>query len=328
MLFEQAQHDRAAFHTMPSEAHFTTWVTEAATEFVTAERDREKPFFLLLNYFDPHHPFEAPAEYRELYDASTLVPPIGSPYELDGKPPIHKEASRESHAGNAPGFLDYTADEIQEIRATYFAMISQIDAQVGRLLSTLDELGLRENTLVVFTSDHGEMLGDHSLLLKSPLFYEGAVRVPLIMRWPARLPRLLVTDIVQWMDLGATVLDAAGLPPMAGSQAQSLLPQIAGHGEPRNWALCEYRDSCFPYDPPVHGTMLRWGHHKLVVYHGTAANGWTRSGELYDLAADPNELDNLWHDPGHSETRSQMEAALLDVLVATEDRSRRREVLF
>ena len=327
-LFHNAQQDAKLFHSMPKEAHYTRWATDECIDFVTSKREEGKPFFLWLNYFDPHHPFVVPDEYRALYDRDALAPPVGSSEELAAKPPIHAEASRESHAGNAPGFLDYTAAEIQEIRATYYAMVSQIDSEVGRLLSVLDEQGLTNDTLVIFTSDHGEMLGDHGLLLKGPLFYEGAVRVPLIMRWPRHLTKSVMEDTAQWMDVGATILDAAGLPQLEHSQAQSLIRILSGDDTPRGWALSEYRDSCFPYQPPVHATMLRSGTFKLVVYHGAPATDRPRAGELYDLASDPTEEVNLWDDPAHASTKQELVAALLDVLVGTEDRSRPREALF
>jgi arylsulfatase A-like enzyme len=327
-LFTEAQQDVKLFHAMPKEAHYTRWVTDEGIDFIASKRDKGKPFFLWLNYFDPHHPFVAPAEYRSLYDRDALAPPIGSSEELASKPPIHAEASRESHAGNAPGFVDYTPAEIQEIRATYYAMVSQIDFEVGRLLSVLEERGLKNDTLVIFTSDHGEMLGDHGLLLKGPLFYEGAVRVPLVMRWSNHLPQSVCEETTQWMDVGATILDAVGIAQPEHSEARSLLRLLAGDERPRGWALSEYRDSCFPYQPPVHATMLRAGTFKLVVYHAAPATDRERAGELYDLESDPTEEINLWDDPAHRSTRSELVAALLDVLVGTEDRSRPREALF
>jgi arylsulfatase A-like enzyme len=181
---------------------------------------------------------------------------------------------------------------------------------------------------VVFSSDHGEMLGDHHLILKGPMMYEGAVRVPLIARWPGHLPAgARRADLVHSMDICPTVLEAAGLPPLPGNQALSLLPLARGDrgASGRGWALCEYRDSCLPYEPPVHVTMLRRAHHKLVVYYGRPATDRPRTGELYDLESDPQELNNLWDDRRHAALRLELQELLLDVLVSTEDRSQPRE---
>ena len=206
-------------------------------------------------------------------------------------------------------------------------MVTLIDDETRRILDRLAALGLADDTVVVFTSDHGEMLGDHELLLKGPLMYEGAVRVPLILRWPGRLPAgERRGDLVEWIDLGATFLGLAGLPPLPASQGRDLLPLARGDAgaEPRGWALCEYLNSGHPYDPPVLLTMLRRGPYKLVVQHGPPATDRPRTGELYDLDDDPNELRNLWDAPEQAVTRIELERLLLDVLVATGDRSQPR----
>ena len=317
-----------AFDRLPVEAHYSHWVVDRAIEFLRDARDPAKPFCLFVNFFDPHHPFSAPKEYMERYDPATLPRPIGRPDELASKPPVQTEASNRSYAGHARGFAEYDSDGLRAIIAAYYAMVTLIDDETGRVLETLDRLGLRDDTLVVFTSDHGEMLGDHHLLLKGPMMYEGAVRVPLILRWPGRLPAgARWAEPVQWLDLAPTILDAAGAPPSPRHQGMSLLPLARGEpdAQARNWALCEYRNSGHPSDPPVHVTMLRHGRYKIVVYHGTPATTRPRAGELYDLQADPRELYNLWDDPAHRQTRSELQELLLDVLVATEDRSRVRE---
>ena len=117
---------------------------------------------------------------------------------------------------------------------------------------------------------------------KGPMLYDCAVRVPLIMRWPGHLPAgERRPELVQWIDLTSTFTDLAGLPPMAGAQGTSLLPLAQGEdgASARGWALCQYRDSGHPYDPPVHLTMLRAGDHKLIVHHGPPATSRGRTGE-------------------------------------------------
>ncbi len=203
-------------------------------------------------------------------------------------------------------------------------MVTLVDDEVGRILDALDREGLTENTLVVFTSDHGEMLGDHQLMLKGPMMYDQAVRVPLILRWPDTLPAgTRCPELVQWIDLAATILTATGTPGLHRGQGQDLLPLATGGASGRGWALSEYRNSGQPYDPPVHLTMLRRDQWKLVVQHGAPATAGDRTGELYDLDADPDELRNLWD--AHRDVRTELQEFLLDVLVATEDRSQPRE---
>ena len=327
--FGRQGHGAVGFDSMPVEAHYTRWVAEESIRFLRAagdERDVARPFFLWANFFDPHHPFVAPQAYLDRYDPNSLPPPLLGPEGLNGRPPILAAASREGYAGAARGFAAYAPEEVREVVRAYYAMISFVDDEVGRILATLETLGLGENTLIVFLSDHGEMLGDHQLLLKGPMMYEGAVHVPLILNQPGLLPAgERRPELVSLIDLCATALDAAGLPDLPGSQGDSLLPLARGTGEGRGYALCEYRDSGHPYDPPVHVTMLRRGTHKLIVHHGPPATARPRSGELYDLQADPFELTNLWDAPASRELRLDLEATLLDALVATEGRSQPRE---
>ncbi len=152
--------------------------------------------------------------------------------------------------------------------------------------------------------------------------------MPLILRWPGRLPAGARRGaLVQWIDLCSTVLEAAGAPPLPGDQGRNLLPLARDDADaaPRGWALCEYRNSGHPYDPPVHVTMLRRGRHKLIIHHGAPATGRARGGELYDLEADPEERRNLWADPAAAAVRVELQEFLLDALVAAEDRGQPRE---
>jgi arylsulfatase A-like enzyme len=309
---------------VPKEAHYSHWVAERAIDFI--DHDREEPFFLMVNFFDPHHSFGAPQEYRDLIDADAIPVPVTKPGELDEKPKDHREYSEKSYGGTSPGFQDYTAAEIKEIRAQYWAMIALIDYEVGRILAVLEEAGHGQNTLVVFTSDHGEMLGNHQQLLKGPQLYDDLCRVPLIARWPEKIAAATsFAHPVQWIDLTATILDASGCAPGAGVQGQSLMPMLAGQNVAfRPWAMCEYRDSGFPSEPAIMTTMLRYKNWKLIVWHGAPACGNTRDGELYDLEADPGELHNLFHAPDHAKQRRLMKERMLAAMADAEDLTQRQ----
>ncbi|HVX43707.1 MAG TPA: sulfatase-like hydrolase/transferase [Mycobacteriales bacterium] len=313
---------------VPTEAHYSHWVAEQTIRYLQDERDPDKPFFFVSNFYDPHHPFVAPEEYVERFRGK-VPEPIGPAVPTDDRPPIQRESSKASYAGNAPGFQDYTPEQIQDIVANYYAMVALIDDEVGRILRTLQEQGLAGDTLVIFTSDHGEMLGDHAQLLKGPLFYEGAVRVPLVMRWPGELPAGVVRDdLVQFHDLFATCLSAAEVAAPAYTHAMDLLPVARGAGPGRPYAITEYRNSGHPYEPPVHATMVRDERFKLVVHHGPPASERAGAGELYDLHDDPQELRNLWADPLHAATRAELTEQLLNVFVATENRTASRDAFW
>ncbi|QDP96130.1 sulfatase-like hydrolase/transferase [Microlunatus elymi] len=314
---------------VPTEAHYSRWVGDETIRYLTGARPAEQPFFFVANFFDPHHSFGAPKEYLERYRPEELSRPNTVPGELDAKPPILAEASARSYSGHAAGYQDYSADDLQQIKAAYYAMVSLIDDEVGRILRVLHEQGLDEHTVVIFTSDHGELLGDHQLMLKGPMMYDCSVRVPLLIRWPGRIAaQTKITELVQWIDLTATIAELTGAS-LPRCQGRSLLGLADGSAsEHRGWALCEYRDSGHPYDPPVHTTMVRRGDIKIIIHHGQPCTTRRRTGELYDLATDPGELMNLWDRLDHAELRQEMTEFAFDVMIATDDRSQPRKAFW
>ncbi|MEP5152924.1 sulfatase-like hydrolase/transferase [Planktotalea sp.] len=307
---------------VPKEAHYSHWVAERAINFIETPRHEAEPFFLMANFFDPHHSFGAPDEFRSMIDADAIPDPITKPNELEEKPAAHTAYSEKSYSGTAPGFQDYTADEIKEIRAQYWAMIALVDNEVGRILAALEDAGHLENTLVIFSSDHGEMLGNHRQLLKGPQLYDDLTRVPLIVRWPAVIEKeQSLSNLVQWIDLSATVLEASGCALGSAVQGQSLLPLLKQETTkgPRPWAMTEYRYSGFATDPLIMTTMVRFEDWKLIVWHSDPACGTQRDGELYDLANDPNELHNLFHNQSYASQRRMMKNVMLSAMMDSED---------
>lgn len=277
---------------VPAEYHQTTWCAEMAIDFMRGNSGR--PWFFSFNCFDPHHPFDPPPSYRDRYDPAQMPLPKSRPGERDAKTTFQQRDAEWAH--NSPGEFHtgaMTDDDRRQVTAACYAMCELIDDQVGRMLQCLDETGQRENTIVIFMSDHGEMLGDHGLYFKGPHFYDEAIRVPLIISWPQQLCRgLRVDGLTELVDIAPTLLDLCGLPPGAGMQGQSLRRLLQGDQNPaehRDSVYCEYYNSWTHAD--AYGTMLRTATEKIVVYHGT------HQGELYDLAHDPDEFDNLWDVP-------------------------------
>jgi arylsulfatase A-like enzyme len=201
--------------------------------------------------------------------------------------------------------------------AAYYAQIELIDDQVGRMLDALESSGQRENTIVIFTSDHGEMLGDHGLVLKGCRFYEGAVHVPLIISWPGHFRQGLRSDaLVELADIAPTLLDVVGLPISENVHGMSLLPILRGQADPavhHDFVRCEYHDAL---DRPFasHANMICDGRYKLVVYHGHTI------GELYNLRDDPHEFRNLWDEPNVLPLKHRLLKELFDaVMLATDE---------
>jgi len=306
---------------MPAEHHQTTWCAQKAINFIEAHASLDRPWLFSVNPFDPHHPFDPPAEYLERYlDRLEDIPaPNYVPGELESKPVFQRLDHRGAY-GN-PGhfaFDEMTGDDHRLVRAAYWAMIDLIDDQMGRMLDALERTGQLENTIVIFISDHGEMLGDHGIYLKGPYFYEPAVRVPLVISYPAGIGGgRRSSALVQLMDLAQTLLDAVGLPHHPGMQGRSLWPLLADASaieHHRDDVYCEYYNALTSHrQPEAHATMVRTDRHKLVVVHGQ------REAELYDLDTDPDETHNLWNDAAHRDAKTDMLQCLCDRMAWTVD---------
>ena len=302
---------------VPAELHQTTWASERSIEFIGQQRDC--PWLLSVNIYDPHPPFIPPQTYLDKFN----------PEELPG--PYFKESDLAQQAllsgVDFQGEVKSPAERNGKlIQAKYYAMIALIDDQFARILDVLDQTGQRENTVIIFTSDHGESLGDHGLLEKGCRFYEGLVRVPLIFSWPGKLAANLRSDaLVELLDKTATILDLAGVAQPDYMQGKSLLPILTDESSPdehRDFVRCEYFDALDPYFTGGDGTfatMYRDRRHKLSVYHGH------NTGELYALDVDPWEFNNLWDDPGSQELKRDLLHQSFDahVLLTTDVGSKR-----
>lgn len=310
-----------------AEHHQTTWCVEKAINFIRNNAKFDQPWLHSVNIYDPHHSFETPADYLQRYlDRIDDIPlPNYIEGELNNKPVFqqfdHLGAYNSSKDGTTEGAHHYptmTERDHRMITASYWAMCDLVDSQVGRLLDALESSGEAENTLVIFMSDHGEMLGDHGLYWKGPFFYEPAVRVPLIVAWKGQIEAGRRSQaLVELSDIAPTILDAAGVEHPAGMQAKSLWPLINGStaiDHHREDVYSEYYNA-MPWhsDPTAQTTMVRTKTHKIVAAHGTG------SGELYDLNKDPKETQNLWSDPESSDLKLEMYERLADRMAWTVD---------
>lgn len=303
---------------VPTELHQTTWATERALEFIAAQQDAQ-PWMLNINIYDPHPPFIPPKSYAERFQAEAMPGPH------------FRDADLATQAALAA--LDFQ-DEIRppaehrahERQALYYAMIEQIDDQFARILKYLDEIGQRENTVIIFTSDHGEMLGDHGLMFKGCRFYEGLVRVPLVFSWPGKFQYDVRSDaLVELLDLSATLLELTGVEQPEYFQGKSLMPLLTGQSPSqshRSSVRSEYFDALDPHftgGDGTYGTMYRNGRYKLCIYHNKDL------GELYDLENDPWEHENLWGRPEFAPLQQQLvlESFNSHVVLTTDVGSRR-----
>jgi arylsulfatase A-like enzyme len=312
---------------LPVAQHSSTWVADTTIDFLRRQVGPDgpdaagrpgAPFFAVCSFPDPHHPFAPPAPWADAYDPAAVPPPVRRAGELDRLPPHFREHFRGAwsrRGSTPPAHPDGLPEaQVREIIAHYYGMISLVDDNVGRVLGALDALGLAADTLVLFTSDHGELLGDHGLLLKGPFLYESLVRVPLLWRLPGRIAAgATLTHPVAHVDVVPTVLDLLGYEAPLGVQGQSLAPALrAGPAAPalRPWALTEYRTG---FSPDLSLKQIQDGRYKLTWYgHGAF-------GELFDLVADPHELENRFHDPACAGVRRELQDLLLRALQETDD---------
>ena len=298
---------------IPPELHQTAWCADRAIAFM--EQERNGPWQMSVNIFDPHGPFDAPLSYQQRYLDQDLPPAIYGERDADTQERL-RGAFFQQYSG-APG------DKQRRQKASYYGMIKLIDEQVGRMLEALSRTGQRDNTVVIFMSDHGEMLGDHGLTAKGCRFYEGAVRVPLVISWPGRFRQGVVADgLVELTDVAPTLAELTG-EPLQWTNGRSLLPILTGDADParhRGHVRSEYYDALNMYLPqepgrhtPCWATMYRDDRHKLVSYHGLDY------GELYDLERDPLELTNLWEAPAAAALRAKLTQNSFDATVAACD---------
>lgn len=313
--FGNIEHQRSDIN---PELHQTSWVGLQTEDVIRDWAHLEQPWMLSANFFAPHPAWDPPDEYRRRFTPSALPPP----HYRTGEVEIQRQLSS---AVDYPDPAKAPDAALQSQRADYFAMIELIDDRIGRILDALDETGQRDRTLIIFSSDHGEMLGDHGLTHKGCRFYEGAVRVPLIISGlPSIRAGMRATGLVELTDIVPTVLELVGLPPPELTQGRSLVPILTGAADPtvhRDSVWSEYFDTLdlstvtwgsFAYHHS-RATMIREPRYKLILYHGTGL------GELFDLKNDPWEHENLWARADHSEVRARLTNASLVRLASSID---------
>ncbi|MBN8188731.1 sulfatase-like hydrolase/transferase [Salipiger thiooxidans] len=269
-------------------------------------KPREKPLFLSIGFPGPHPPYDPTPEYAAKYMAQDVPMPHITQDEIDRLPPPWKEKRRHDSEFDHDAVhwnLEPSEADLHKMRAYYYANVEMIDREVGRILDALERRGRLDNSVVIFTSDHGDNLGDHGLSQKwAP--YEQVTRVPMVISQPGRFPARRFDGLVQLFDLGPTILQLAGITPDAGFEARSLVDILEGTSDAgREHVYCE---QCG--DPSMTGadmlTMIRSRTHKLVSFLGQDY------GQLFDLEADPGETDDLWDAPEAAPVKAALLAEL------------------
>ena len=301
---------------LPVRLHNSVWTANRAIDFFE-HHDQSTPFFLAIGFQDPHHPHAVPTDFADRIGSDSVSMPRFSEGELDDKPP-HFLAARNGTlkdsrflgdypmAGQGTG-LDFTAvseEDARGGRAYYYSMVKLIDREVGRILDCLDRKGLAENTLVIFLTDHGELLGDHGLWLKGPFHYEELVRIPFILRWPQRVAGGQSVDgLVSQVDIVPSVLAALQTTIPREVEGVDFMPLLTSDAESvRDDLIIECID-----DPKcLRLKTVVTENRKLTYYHGE------EFGELYDLDKDPGEIRNCWDDPAYRRDKMRLISRIID----------------
>ncbi len=292
---------------IPQEFHYTKWTGDRTIAQIEQSAQKDQPFFIWSSFHDPHPPYEVPQPWASMYDPNDMAPGQLTPGEHD-KNPAHFALTQE----DAPDFKGKyfedqnihgakshlrDMDELRKDMACYYGMISFMDQQIGRILDALDEKGLTENTLVVFSTDHGHFIGEHGLIAKAIHHYEDLLRVPFIVRWPGKTPAGKASDAIQnLVDLAPSFLAAAGLDVPVVMTGLDQTDCWAGGDDCRSWSITENHHTRTSF----HMKTYVNARYKITVYRKGS------DGELFDLQEDPGEINNLWHDPAAAKLKADL----------------------
>lgn len=302
---------------IPAEAHPTSYVSEKAIEHLKDAAGQDQPFFMFVSFPDPHHPFSPPAGYSQLYDPRELPLPEG--FEQDhGRSPEHIRTMIE-HRGtpNPDPTMTWAAtpEQYRHAVAAQYGLITMMDEHIGRILDELERQGLAEDTIIVFTSDHGDLFGDHGLMLKHFVHYRAVTNVPLVVHVPGGIPGR--TDaLVSSADIAPSLLELTGSPGFRGIQGRSFVPLLTDATAQHRSALLVEEEQPFGLDGlpgPVRMRTIITAEGRLTRYFGTDIV------ELYDHRSDPGELVNLSGNPSAAGLEDRLLRTMLEEMAGVAD---------
>ena len=298
------------FSKLPAEWHSTKWVTDRSLNFLD-NRNSDEPFCLWISYPDPHHPFDCPEPWSRLHGEDEVDISRTHKRDLDQRPWWHR-ASLENEPQAKHKYerilrQEYsriqpqTDKQLRQMTANYYGEIAFIDNGVGQILRKLDDSGLADNTIVIFTTDHGDLLGDHGLYLKGPTPYEGLLRIGFIAKGPGIGQNKIIDEPVSTLDIAASFYDWADVEKPEYIQSQSLRGLLEGKSETRDMAYNEWNQQPSRTGVELNLRTVRTKSAKLTL---EILSG---EGELYDLSEDPDEMINRFNDPDKKLLQKELE---------------------
>ena len=293
---------------LPVAWHNSTWIGDRTVDHI--KRAGDDPFCIWASFPDPHHPFDAPEPWCWMHHPDDVDLPRHGTLDLDRRPWWHKaslEGSPQMANESLRKFREKSSrtplqseKQMRHLIANYYGMISLVDHQVGRIRIALRESGLDKNTILVYSTDHGDWLGDHGLLLKGPMPYEGLLRVGLLFEGPGVPAGKLVEDPVSTLDLAQTFCDYAQTAMDVDVHSRSLRPMIETDVESRDFALSEWDLRPSRSGVELQLRTVRTRRYKLTLDRLSGA------GEMYDLQEDPDEMDNRFSDPAMAAVQKEL----------------------
>jgi len=289
---------------LPVELHYNRYISDSTIRFLEQSAEESKPFFAWCSFPDPHFPIAPPEPYCSMYNPEHIPFPARRKSEMEDMPPFYKQILS---AEFRPLGVDYSGVQekhFKEMIALTYGMITHIDKEIGRIMDTFHRCGLWENTMVVFISDHGDMMGDHGLMWKGVYTYQGVINIPTIAYIPYGVKGQVSGSLISQIDLMPSILDFCNIP-MPGDDwkekkyafergsmvslesypGKSWLSILKGEAKDvRNDVIIENDDPSTGY----HARCLVTENFRITIYPGTPY------GELFDLRTDPHELYNLW----------------------------------
>lgn len=313
---------------IPKEAHSSEYISEKASEFIRSAGD--SPFYLHVSFPDPHHPYVVPSPYDSMYDPQDMPDPIPAENSFDNMPMIYEDVYKgkindhmiDWYKGslikkNRPGidgavahdWSQYTNADWKQVRALYYGMVTMIDTQIGRIIDTLKECGVYNNSIIIFMSDHGDYLGDHGISGKG-FHYDSVIRIPLIYSCPGMIRTQKIYSTASTIDIMPTIIELAGAEEPPGLQGISTAKTLISGEKPVRTAAMTETDNDHV---PIRARSISTNMWRMTYYIGEDF------GELFDLTKDPAEITNLWYDARYEDIKTTLTRMLLEEVMAADD---------
>lgn len=289
------------------------WIVRETIGFMARAADDSQPFIVQASFPRPHQIYSPSEPFWSMYDEDRITLPPNADWDLQGKAPHLRAQAARHHTGEWTLFEPRTfgAGRLRKLRG-YLGLVSQTDHALGELLVWLEERGLAEDTIVVYTSDHGEYAGEHGIMEKAPGICTDAVtRVPSIWRWPGRFRAgHVVHEIVESVDVPTTLCALAGLPPLQTSDGKDISHLLRGEsGSVHSIGVTE-----FAWSKSIRQGQYRYVYYPREMFADEYPGGF---GELYDVERDPWEMENLYFQPEHTGLIDNLRDELFDWLITT-----------